>query len=252
MPKLIILGTSNAIPDENHENTHMLLVGEQRIVLIDCGNSPFVRFKKAGVDFNLISDLVLTHFHPDHVSGVPLMLMDMWLMGRIRPLNIYGLQHTLDRIENLMGFYSWSDWPNFFQVIFHRLPEQELVPVLECEEFRMQAMPVQHFVPTIGLRIEFLKSMKVLAYSCDTEPCPQVLRLADGADILIHEASGALPGHSSAEQAGKAAAEAETGALYLIHYPTGQFARGDLMAEARKHYKGPIVLAEDFMTIPFD
>jgi ribonuclease Z len=252
MPKLIILGTSNAIPDEKHENAHMLLVGEQRIVLIDCGDNPILRFQKVGVDFNLLSDLILTHFHPDHVSGVPQLLMNMWLMGRSRPLNIYGFQHTLDRIENLMGLYGWSEWTNFFPVVFCRLPAQEMILVLDCEEFRILAAPLQHFIPTLGLRIEFLKSKKVLAYSCDTEPCPQVLRLAGGADVLIHEASGLLPGHSSAAQAGKAAAQAESRALYLIHYPTGHFAHGDLVAEARSHYEGPVVLAEDFMTIQFD
>ncbi len=124
MAKLIFLGTSNAISDENHENTHMVLVGESRTVLIDCPNSPIMRFQNASVDFTRLSDLILTHFHPDHVSGVPQLLMNMWLMGRHQPLNIHGLQHTLDRIENLMGLYGWSEWPDFFPVAFHRLPEQ--------------------------------------------------------------------------------------------------------------------------------
>jgi ribonuclease Z len=251
MPKLIFLGTSNAIPDENHENTHMLIVGEQRIVLIDCPASPLLRFKTIGVDFNALSDIVLTHFHPDHVSGVPQLLMNMWLMGRQLPLNIYGLNYTLDRIENLMGDYGWSEWPNFFPVAFYRLPAQEMVSVMECEEFQIFANPVQHFIPTIGLRIEFCKSEKVLAYSCDTEPCPQVLRLADGADLLIHEASGMIPGHSSAAQAGKAAAQAEVGGLYLVHYPTGEFSKGDPLSEAHTQFAGPVTLAQDFMSVEF-
>lgn len=252
MAKLIFLGTSNAISDEYHENTHMVLVGENRIVLIDCPNSPILRFHNAGVDFNRLSDLILTHFHPDHVSGVPQLLMNMWLMGRRMPLKIHGLKHTLDRIENLMGFYGWTEWPDFFPVEFIRLPEQAKVNVLDCDDFTIFALPVQHFIPTIGLRIEFEKSKKSLAYSCDTEPCAQVNRLADGADVLVHEASGALPGHSSAAQAGEAARLAEVGALYLIHYPTGQFASGDLVSEARQQYDGPVTLAEDYMVLDFE
>ena len=46
MAKLIFLGTSNAISDENHENTHMVLVGEKRTVLIDCPNNPFHAFRE--------------------------------------------------------------------------------------------------------------------------------------------------------------------------------------------------------------
>ena len=252
MAKLIFLGTSNAISDEKHENTHMVLVGRQRVVLIDCPNNPIMRFQKANVDITRLSDLILTHFHPDHVSGVPQLLMNMWLMGRHAPLTVHGLPHTLDRMENLMGLYGWTEWPDFFPVVFHRVPEQALVPVIANEEFRILAEPVQHFIPTIGLRIEFFSSKKTLAYSCDTEPCAQVVHLAEGADILVHESSGALPGHSSAAQAGQAARKAEVGRLYLIHYPTGQFASGDLVAEAAREFEGPITLAEDYMVLDFD
>jgi ribonuclease Z len=249
MPKLIFLGTSNAIPDENHENTHMVLSGKERTILIDCVNSPIMRLKKVGVEFTSLTDMILTHFHPDHVSGVPQLLMNMWLMGRKQPLNIFGLHHTLDRIENLMGFYGWSDWPDFFPVVFYRLPLQDTIPVLEDSEFRITAVPVHHFIPTIGLRIQLLKNDRVVAYSCDTEPCPDVVRLAEGADILIHEASGAFPGHSSAAQAGETASKAEVGALYLIHYPTGQFASGDPAEEARRQFQGPVTLTEDYMQL---
>jgi len=251
MPKLIFLGTSNAIPDENHENTHMVVVGKQRTVLIDCVNSPILRLQKVGVDFNNLTDLIVTHFHPDHVSGVPQLLMNMWLMGHRRPLNVYGLHYTLDRVEDLMGFYGWSEWPNFFPVVFYRLPAEEMTTVMECDEFRILSSPVQHFIPNIGLRIEFRESNKVVAYSCDTEPCQQVIRLAEGADLLIHEASGELPGHSSAAQAGTAARQSEAGSLYLIHYPTGQFTLNNLTQEAKKQYQGPVTQAEDYMSLDF-
>jgi ribonuclease Z len=252
MAKLIFLGTSNAIPSEDHENTHMVVVGEKRTVLIDCPNSPLLRFQKAGVDFNRLDDLILTHFHPDHVSGVPQLLMNMWLMGRLQPLNVYGLAHTIERIESLMGMYNWTEWPGFFPVRFCRLPEEGLVSVIDCDEFHIFAMRMQHFVPTIGLRIEFSKSNKTLAYSCDTEPCRQEIKLAEGADVLVHEASGALPGHSSAAQAGEAARLANVGSLYLIHYPTGQFASDNLAAEARQQFAGPVRLAEDYMVLDFE
>ncbi|MBN2386807.1 MAG: ribonuclease Z [Anaerolineales bacterium] len=252
MPKLIILGSSNAIPDQKHENTHMVVVGEQNTVLIDCVSSPILRLEQAGVDFNTLTDLILTHFHPDHVSGVPQLLMNMWLMGRRRPLNIYGLHYTLDRVEDLMGFYSWSEWPNFFPVAFYRLPSQEMTVVMESEEFCIFASPVRHMIPNIGLRIEFKKQNKILAYSCDTEPCAQVIRLAEEADVLIHEASGGFHGHSSAAQAGEIARQAEVASLYLIHYPTGKYASGDLAGEAAGRFQGPVSLAEDFMVLEFN
>lgn len=251
MPRVIILGTSNAIPTSEHENTHLAVVGEQRLVLVDCVSNPIVRLEQAGIDLNDVTDLILTHFHPDHVSGVPLLLMDMWLMGRRRPLNIYGLHHTLDRVEEVMRLYGWAEWPEFFPVAFCRLPLEEKTTVLDSPDFRIFSSPVQHFLPTLGLRFEFNLNEKVLAYSCDTEPCPQVVRLAEGADVLIHEAAGPATGHTSAEQAGEIAAQAEVGALYLIHYPTGRFARGNLVEEARRRFQGPVKMAEDFMVLDF-
>ena len=251
MAKLIILGSSNALSSKDNENTHMVLVGEERIVMVDCVNNPIQRLRQADVDFMDLTDLVLTHFHPDHVSGVPLLLMDMWLRGRQKPIGIYGLHYTLDRMEKLMGMYSWESWPNFFPVSFHRIPSSEGACLMECSEFSIKASPVRHLIPTIGLRFEFKKTQKILAYSCDTEPCVEVVRLASGADVLIHEASGNSQGHSSAEQAGQIATRAEVGKLYLIHYPTGEYANGNIIDEARRQYQGEVDLATDFMVLEF-
>ena len=251
MPKVVILGSSNAIPDKEHENTHMVIVGEERTVMVDCVGNPLLRLEQAGVDFNRLTDLILTHFHPDHVSGVPLLLMNMWLMGRRTPLNIYGLHYTLDRVEGLMGYYAWDEWPDFFPVAFYRLPAGEMTSLLDCADFTIYCSTVRHLLPTIGLRVEFKRSRKVMAYSCDTEPCAQVVRLAEGANVLIHEAAGVHRGHSSAAQAGEIASQAEVDSLYLIHYPNGQYQDGDLVAEARQQFQGLVALATDFMTLEF-
>ncbi len=252
MPKVIILGSSNAIASPSHDNTHMVITGKDRNVLVDCVSSPVVRLEQAGVAPNSLTDIIVTHFHPDHVSGIPLLLLDMWLMGRRTPLDVYGLHHAIDRLEALMGFYGWTEWPGFYPVAFHRLPAEELTPVLECSEFRILCSPVQHLIPTIGLRLEATGSKKTLAYSCDTEPCAQVPRLAAGVDVLIHEAAGATAGHSSAGQAGDAASQAEAGRLVLIHYATGKSQSQNLVQEARQRFQGEVALAEDFMTIDLD
>jgi ribonuclease Z len=251
MPKLIILGSANAVPDEDHENTHMLLVGRENIILIDCVSNPIIRLRRIGLDIFNLSDLILTHFHPDHVSGVPLLLMNMWLMGRQSPLRIHGLDHTLERMEKLMEAYEWRAWPDFFPVSFNRLPHQELRPVVATDEWRVFASPVQHLIPTIGLRVEFPESGRSLAYSCDTEPCQQVVRLAKKADVLIHEATGDSLGHTSPQQAGQIASQAGARSLYLIHYPTDPALHSLWIARASETYHGPVCLAEDFLDLDF-
>lgn len=248
MAELVVLGTAHAVPHENHENTHLAVIGEQREILIDCVGNPVVRLKKAGIELDKLTDIFLTHFHPDHVSGVPSLLMSMWLKGRRTPLDIYGLHYTLDRVEKLMGFYEWDQWPDFFPVIFHRLPAETMALAFRSDEFRIYTSPVEHLIPTIGLRIEAEQTGKVVAYSCDTQPCEAVVELAKKADILFHEASGEFQGHTSAFQAGSIATRAEVGSLYLVHYDPQVDA---LETQAQKNFPGSVIKAEDLMRIEF-
>ena len=251
MPKLIILGSASAVPDERHENVHMAIQGNNYLMLVDCVGTPTVRLKQAGLNIKDLTDLILTHFHPDHISGVPSLLMSMWLLGRQESFNVYGLHHTIDCLETVMNLYEWEEWPNFFPVAFHRLPNEKMIPVFDNSELRIYSSPVQHLIPTIGLRIEAKLTEQVLAYSCDTEPCQLVIDLAKDAQVLIHEATGEMNGHSSASQAGEIAKKAGAKSLYLIHYPTGDFDPRPLVDQAKEKFPGPVNLAEDFMTIDF-
>ncbi len=252
MASLIFLGTSNAIPSMQRENTHLLLSGEEHHILIDCAGNPFGRLEQTGVSPLQLTDVILTHFHPDHVSGIPSLLMGLWLMGYQRELHIYGLTHTLDRLQSLMDAYGWDRWPDFFPTVFHRLPAREQVLLLENQEFRILASPVHHIIPTIGLRIELRQKDRVIAYSGDTEPCQEMIRLASGADVLIHEAGGDSVGHSTPAQAAEIARQAEVGTLYLVHYANATpQAYQKMLTEASQHFSGPIYLAQDLMRLEF-
>ena len=251
MAKIIILGSSNAVADKDHENAYMVIVGKTRTVLIDSPHNPLLRLQEVGVGYNEITDLVLTHFHPDHVSGIPLFLMDMWLRGRKKPLDIFGLDHALTRLENLMDAFAWGNWPHFFPVTFNRVAEKGIFAILNTPEFDIYTSQVCHMIPTVGLRVEFKKSGKVASYSCDTEPCDEVVQLAKNADILIHEASGEFMGHSSSKQAAEIATKAGVKKLYLIHYPTGEFWQKNLLSDARSRFEGEVELSEDKMVLTF-
>jgi ribonuclease Z len=248
MARLIIFGSAAAVSDADHDNTHFVLQGEHSVVLVDCGSNPVVKLRRFGIHHNHLTDMILTHFHPDHVYGVPMLLMHMWLLGRRKPLRVYGVSHCLERTEDMMAAFSWDDWPQFFPVAFHRVPHRKRQLILDNPDFRIISWPVQHYaVPTIGLRIESKTSGKVLGYSCDTAPVPNVVTLAERADMLIHESTGRDPaGHSSAGQAGEIAAAAACKRLVLVHYEVWDRDPTPLIDEARQKYRGPVELAADY------
>jgi ribonuclease Z len=73
----------------------------------------------------------------------------------------------------------------------------------------------------IGLKVESRTSGQFVVYSCDTEPCESIFELSKGAELLLHEANGEGPGHSSAEQAATIANDAGARSLVLVHLPQG-------------------------------
>ncbi len=248
MDQIVFLGTANAIPAIGRENTHLLIRHQQEAILVDCASNPIVHLQRGGFNPQQINHLILTHFHPDHVSGAPLFLMDLWLMGRKSPMYVYGLEHTLSRLQTMMELYDWRSWPGFFPLEYRIIPEVEGADLLRLDGLEIVSSPVRHLLPTMGLRIAFNRIQKVVSYSSDSEPCDEVVRLAENANVLIHEAAGQSVGHSSARQAGEVARKSAAKSLYLIHYPAN-ITKEELIREAQSAFDGPVYVCEDFMGI---
>lgn len=245
MAKLVILGSSDAVPKEDQLNAQLLLLGDQYSLMVDCGWNPVARIRQLAKDPDMPDDLILTHFHPDHAAGLPSFLLSSWLLGRKNLLRIHGLNTTTNRAQKMMDLFGWVDWPDLYPVQFNPLEAREMVKVFENQDFRVFSSPTMHVIPSIGIRIEIPRSGKVLAYSSDTEPCPQMVRLAAGADILIHEATGSSVYHSSASQAGDIAQQAGAKSLYLIHYTGDKTQHPILIQQAQSSFGGPVHLASD-------
>ncbi len=248
MPEWIVLGSAHAVPDAQHANTHFALTDGERTLLVDAPCEVVPRLRQAGISPWHLTEIILTHFHPDHTAGMPMLLMDSWLQGRTAPLHIYALADVIERLQQLMALYRWETWPDFFPVHFHTIAEKPLTRVLEAPGWQVWASPVVHMVPAIGLRVAFPNG-EVLAYSGDTGPTEAVVDLAREADYLFHEASGAMEGHTSAFQAGEIAARAQAKRLYLVHTATDAASRAALAVEARKAFGGEVTLADDLLRV---
>lgn len=215
MPTLHLLGTGAGYSEPHRTTTMLALADDNNLVVIDCGGDVVQRILAAGLDPLNLRHLILSHSHPDHISGFPLFMEKIWLAGRQDPIDIYGPPEALDQAQRTFATFDTSRWVGLPERIWHPSTSD----LVDDESWRITAAPVAHSVPTIGFRIEAKSTGRVVAYSCDTEPADSVVDLAKGADILVHEATGVYPGHSSPQQAAEVAAKAGAKRLLLVHLP---------------------------------
>jgi ribonuclease Z len=151
----------------------------------------------------------------------------------------------------MMQLMEWQVWPDMYPITYRQIPWQEKFLLIDHDEYTVYTSPVQHLIPTVGLRIESKKTGQALTYSSDTCPCDAVVRLAQGSDILIHESGGPFPGHSTPVQAGEIARRAGVNRLVLIHYSVFVEDLDTWRSVAATAFDGPVELAEDFKIFEF-
>ena len=247
MLKLIFLGVNGSLQDTDSGNTSLLVTGKEGSLAVDlsCNLAAVVN---AGVDA-----VILTHEHIDHVYGLPSLLHQMWIAGRGKALNIYvpqGLEQLADGLIHLFGL---REKKNMFEI---RLRTE---PVFCVGTMKVTTFPTDHTEMSIGVVIEdgmdgsmgdgmedtiedVMKDVRSkLVYTCDTRPLRDIPSFMEGAQVLIHEASGLSKeeeallrkGHSSGADAGKMARELGVDKLYLCHLPRGEEAKSQILREAK-------------------
>ena len=97
-----LLGTGGMMPLKDRALASAMLSAGGRRVLIDCGEGTQVQIRACGMSFKPIDAVLITHFHGDHVSGLPGLLLSMGNQGRTDPLAIagpVGLEYVVDRLR---------------------------------------------------------------------------------------------------------------------------------------------------------
>ena len=206
---------------------------ENGILLVDCGGDSLQRLVASGGDPNRIQALIVTHEHPDHVSGFPLLMEKLWLYGRREPLDVYGIEPAISQARRAHDSFVTSDWPGYPEIRYHPVEQVEDALVLERAGWRVTASPGEHAVPVVGLRFQDTEG-GIVSYSCDTSYSEVITRLARNAVILVHEATGSGPGHSSASEAARVALGAGAQKLLLVHLPPADQLGERELSEARE------------------
>jgi ribonuclease Z len=250
VPELVVLGAAASVPDAEHDTIGLVLRGPGWAVPIDCGGSPLYKLARAGIDMDQIRAVVLTHRHADHLYGLPMLVQGLWLGGRQAPLPIYGPAQALDVARWVLDAFHLTGPAGMYRIEWHPVALHEGEPVLKIEDVRITGAPMIHEGnDTLGLRFENIYTGRAAAYSADTEPCAALIRLAAGAEYLLHEATGEYPGHSSPAQAAEVARQAGVTFLVLIHYPVRRMDLERWRSRAAA-FPGPVILAQDGDSYP--
>jgi ribonuclease Z len=246
---MTLLGVGTAVPDQDRENTHMVWEGPEGLLLIDAGGSTYQRLLRAGLDPLTLQGVFLTHSHTDHINGLPALIFQLSLVGYQGTLPIYGNAPTLELARRILEVYNLEQYK--VPIDWVTVSGDQEVP-LGAAGFRLRAADTVHPRPCLALRFEDTATGRVLVYSADTEPCPSVQALAQGASILIHEATTAQPfgGHTTPRQAGMVAAQAGAGRLVLVHFsPKWTMSAAQAIEEIRAGgFQGEAEIGREFGT----
>jgi len=208
-------------------------------VLIDCGfgvKDTVARLARVGLTPESLTAILVTHEHADHVGGFALFIEKIWLFGRRDPIPVYGIESAIAQARRAWECFDTKSWKGVPEIRWHRVKHEPGAEVLRNERWRVTASPGIHPVPVVGIRVEAADG-GVVAYSCDTDPSPEITKLATGVDILVHEGQKqSTPGvHSTYEQAAEVAVACGARRLVLVHLPPGVVV--DDLAEARKIFE---------------
>jgi ribonuclease Z len=145
--ELTILGCSSATPTFERNPTAQILISNDRLFLIDCGEGTQMQFRKFRIKYQRIDHIFISHLHGDHYLGLAPLLFTFHLFGRTKELHLYA-NAALEEILHLQ--LKASDTTLLYPLIFHPLTENKSEKLFEDEKLSIISIPLLHRVPTHG------------------------------------------------------------------------------------------------------
>ena len=272
MLTITLLGTAATMPLPDRALTAAVAECGGHSLLLDCGEGTQTAARRAGVNLMKLDAICLTHYHGDHIFGLPGLLQTLGCQGRTRPLALYGpkgLGEVWAALRVLTGPLPYPVCPEVLDASaalrarFGGWPQgAKLTPVptrhrVTSQGYRLDLPRAGRFSPekarALGVPVQQWKTLQqgqsvgladgsraapesVLGparqglsflFSGDTAPCAALEQAAAGVDLLLCDATYALPeqaaqakqyGHSTFGQSAALAAKAGAKRLWLVHY----------------------------------
>jgi ribonuclease BN (tRNA processing enzyme) len=242
--RLTVLGCSGSLPRPDSPASGYLLRADGFAMALDLGNGTRGNLQRHVDPFGL-GALALTHLHADHCADIAGLIVYLRYHPSPPvprpPLPVYGPSETARRLAAVYASSAAELDEDHSDV----LNVHTLGSPMDVGPFHLTSAPVAHASEAYALRLEH--GGVTLVYTGDSGPCPELARLATGADVLLCEATWTDdPGrpknlHLSGVQAGQLATEAGVGRLLLTHVPPWTEPSA-VLAEARRVFDGPVEL----------
>ncbi|MCX7773076.1 MAG: ribonuclease Z [Clostridia bacterium] len=155
MLEVCLLGCSGMMPLPNRWLTSLLVRYNGRMILIDCGEGTQIPVKLAGWGFKAIDALCLTHYHADHVSGLPGFLLTLGNYGRVDPLVIMG-PPGLEEVVSALTIIC-PELP--YEIRLVELPA-EAAHTYRLGDILIHSLPVDHWIPCLAYSLEIRRPGK--------------------------------------------------------------------------------------------
>jgi ribonuclease BN (tRNA processing enzyme) len=278
--RIILLGTKGGPrPSLHRSNPASLFVSGAHRCLIDCGYGVTRQLLTMHMPPHALTAIYITHHHSDHTLELGAVLYHAWIGGLTKPIDIWGpppLKHLVARfleaftldITTRMHDEGRPDPEKLF-----RIHEVRSAGVLtEADDLRVSCARVHHPPLEHAFAFRFDAPRRSIVLSGDTALCPDIVRLAYRADLLVHEVmlTDQLPGllgthpnatsllchllasHTSADDVGRVAVQAEVAMLALNHLIPGDdphITNEMWLAPPSAMFQGPVVLGCDLLVL---
>jgi ribonuclease BN (tRNA processing enzyme) len=278
--RLILLGTGGGpSPKPNRAQPAQVIVVNGASYVIDCGNGVARQMVLAGLPLSSLRRVFITHQHSDHNADYGNLILLAWGATLTTKVDTYGppplkemtrlfLEMNATDIKTRMADEGRVDLRPL--IVPHEITDGG--PVMQDENVKVTAALVDHGMVKPAFAYRFDCPDRTIVISGDTRPSENLVRLAHGADVLVHEvmylpaleklaASEAnattlsvhlMASHTTTEQVGRIATEAGVKTLVLSHFvPGGAPAIPDQVwyDAVRPYFSGRLIVGRDLMEI---
>lgn len=270
--KVVLLGTGTPNADPQRMGPSLAIVVGDAAYIVDFGPGVVRRAAAAaqnGVTALEVSNLntaFLTHLHSDHTTGYADLIFTPWVLGREKPLQVYGPPGLANMTEHILAAYAMDretrvcGFEPINQAAYGAVCH-EIKPglVYQDEHVKVDAFAVDHGENWLALGYQFTTADRRIVISGDTTPMDSLVELWKGCDVLVHEvyshkAYQKRPSkwqqyhahmHTSTKQLAAIANQVQPKLLVLTHLLLWGATEAQLVAEIKETYDGEVICGED-------